>query len=73
MHEVLVNHLVKLAQESTEHLNMTIAIDWDVKPQNQTKELKGKRKTLSGRRSLLKWDFLKFLERIYLHRFSYLS
>ena len=30
MHEVLDNHLDKLAQGSTDHLNMTIAIDLDV-------------------------------------------
>ena len=40
VHEVLVNRLVKLAQEKhavkwTDHLDMTIAVDWDVK--NQTK------------------------------------
>ena len=38
VHEVLVNFLVKLAQEksvvrTTDHLNLTIADDWDVKPQ----------------------------------------
>ena len=38
MHEVLGNLLVKLAQEKmrlgvrTDHLDMTIAVDWDVKP-----------------------------------------
>ena len=41
MHEVLVNRLVKLAQEksvvrSTERPDMTIAVDWDVK--NQTNQ-----------------------------------
>ena len=40
MHEVLVNRLVKLAQEKsvvrlTDHLAMTIAVDWDVKHQNK--------------------------------------
>ena len=40
VHKVLVNHLVKLAQEKsvvrwTDHPNMTIAVDWDVK--NRTK------------------------------------
>ena len=38
MHEVLVNRLVKLAQEKsgvrfTDHPDMTIAVDWDVKYQ----------------------------------------
>ena len=42
-HEVMVNHLVKLAQEkgvgrSTDCPDMTIAVDWDVK--NQTKQTK---------------------------------
>ena len=37
MHKVLVNCLVNLAQEKcvvrwTNHFNMTIAVDWDVKP-----------------------------------------
>ena len=41
VHEVLVNHLVKLALEKsvvrcTDHPHMTIAVDWDVK--NQTKQ-----------------------------------
>ena len=40
VHEILVNYLVKLAQEKsvvrlTDHPNMTIAVDWDIK--NQTK------------------------------------
>ena len=39
VHKVLVNLLVKLAQEKmfrvTDHLDMTIAVDWDVKPQKQ--------------------------------------
>ena len=40
-HRVLVNNLVKFAQEKsvvrlTYHLYMTIAVDWEVKPQNQT-------------------------------------
>ena len=40
-HKVLVNHLVKLAQEKnvvrwTDHPDMTIAVDWDVK--HQTKQ-----------------------------------
>ena len=43
VHKVLVKRLVTLAQEksvvrSTDHLNMTIAVDWDVKP--QTKQTK---------------------------------
>ena len=42
VHEVLVNRLVKLAQEIvirwTDHFDMTIAVDWDVKP--QTKQAK---------------------------------
>ena len=42
MQEVPVNPLVKLAQERVwlrlpDHLNMTIAVDWDVKP--HTKQL----------------------------------
>ena len=42
VHKVLVNRSVKLAQEKsvvrwTDHPNMTIAVDWDVKNQNQTK------------------------------------
>ena len=37
VHKVLVNCLVKHAQEKsvvrwTDHLNMTIAVDWDIKP-----------------------------------------
>ena len=40
MHIVLVNHLVRLAQKKsvvrrTGHLNMTIAVDRDVKPQSK--------------------------------------
>ena len=40
MHKVLVNHLVKLAQEKsvvrqTYRPHMTVAVDWDIK--NQTK------------------------------------
>ena len=36
VHEVLVNRLVKLAQEKKcGYVNLTIAVDWDVK--NQTK------------------------------------
>ena len=37
---VLVDHLVKFAQEkSADRLNMNIAVDWDVKPQTkQTKQ-----------------------------------
>ena len=39
MHEVLVNHLVKLAQENVVRLNdrldMTIAVDRDVKSQTK--------------------------------------
>ena len=36
MHEVLVNHFVKLAQEKsvvrlTDRLDMAIAVDWDLK------------------------------------------
>ena len=43
MHEVLVKRLVKLSQEksvvrSTDRLNITIAVDWEVKP--QTKQAK---------------------------------
>ena len=43
VHELLVSHLVKLAQEKgvvwwTDHPDMTIAVDWDVK--NQTKQTK---------------------------------
>ena len=38
-HKVLVNRLVKLAQKSlvrlTDCLNMTIAVDWDIKPQTK--------------------------------------
>ena len=50
MHEVLINRLVKLAQEKlkknvvsqTDHLDMTIAVDRDVKPQTeQTKTRSG--------------------------------
>ena len=42
MHEVLVNRLVKLAQEKsvvriTDRLNMTIAVDWDVMSQTKKK------------------------------------
>ena len=40
MHKVLVNCLVKLAHGKSvvgrfDHLNMTIAVDWDVKPQTK--------------------------------------
>ena len=37
MHEVLVNRLVKLVQEKVwlDCLDMTIAVDWDVKPQTK--------------------------------------
>ena len=40
MHEVLVNRLVKLALEKsvvrrTDHPDMTIAVDWDVKHQTK--------------------------------------
>ena len=43
VHLVLVNCLVKLAQEKsvvrwTDHPNMTIAVDWDVKHQTKTKK-----------------------------------
>ena len=43
VHEVLVNHLVKIAQEKrvvrwTDRLNMTITVDWDVK--NKIKQTK---------------------------------
>ena len=43
MHEVLVNCLVKFAQEKSvvglTDLNMTIVVDWDLKPQTkQTKQ-----------------------------------
>ena len=43
VHQVLVNHLVKLVQEKsvvrrTDHPDMTIAVDWDVK--HQTKQTK---------------------------------
>ena len=46
VHEVLVNRLVKPAQEKsvmrwTDHPDMTIAVDWDVK--HQTKQTKTKR------------------------------
>ena len=41
MHEVLVNRLVKLAQESvvrcTDSPDMTIAVDWEVKPETKQK------------------------------------
>ena len=42
MHEVLVNCLVKLAQEKsvargTDHPDMTVAVDWDVKNQTPNK------------------------------------
>ena len=46
MHEELVNSLVKLAKEKsvvrqTDRLNMTIAVDWDIKPQpNKTFKFK---------------------------------
>ena len=43
MHEVLVNHLVKLAQEKgkTDRPDRTTALDWDVKFQTkQTKEFR---------------------------------
>ena len=45
MHEVLVNCLVKLAQEKsvvrlTDRPNMTIAVDWDVKHQTKQKQTK---------------------------------
>ena len=40
MHKVLVNRLVKLAKEKsvirlTDHLAVTIAVDWHVKHQNK--------------------------------------
>ena len=40
MHKVLVNRLVKLAQEksvvrSTDLLDMTISVDWEIKPQTK--------------------------------------
>ena len=43
MHKVLVNCLVKLAQEKsvvrlTDSLDMIIAVDWDVKPQTKFKK-----------------------------------
>ena len=42
VHEVLVNHLVKLAHEKnavmwTDRPNMIIAVDWDVKQQTKQK------------------------------------
>ena len=41
MHKVLVNRLVKLALEESDHLDMTIAVDWDVKHETkQTVNLK---------------------------------
>ena len=40
LHKVLINRLVKLAQEKCDRLDMTIAVDLDVKPQiKQTKSL----------------------------------
>ena len=36
MHEVLVNSLVKLAQEKVWFLDMTITVDWGVKPHTHT-------------------------------------
>ena len=40
VHKVLLNPLVKLAEEnsvfrSTDDLHMTIAVDWDIKPQTK--------------------------------------
>ena len=45
MHEVVVNCLVKLAQEKsvvrcTDNPDMTIAVDWDVKQTKRTKNKK---------------------------------
>ena len=44
VHDVLVKCFVKLAQEKsvvrlTDHLDMTIAVDWDVKPQTKQIEI----------------------------------
>ena len=44
VHKVLVNRLVKLAQEkcmnkSTDSPNMTISVDWDIKHQNKQAKL----------------------------------
>ena len=43
MHKVLVNLIVKLAQKNLVWLgeltvNMTISVDWDVKPQTKQKQ-----------------------------------
>ena len=38
VHKVLVNCLVKLAQERTDRPGMTIAVDWDVKHQTKQKK-----------------------------------
>ena len=43
-HKVLINCLIKLAQEKnvvrlTDHLDMTIAVDWGVKPQTKPKNI----------------------------------
>ena len=45
MHKLLVNRLVKLAQEKVWLGELTIAVDWDVKQQNkQTQVLISKKK-----------------------------
>ena len=59
VHEVLVNCLVKLAQEKkvwlgeltvpTDCPNMTIAVDWDVKHQTKEKQQKNTQKFFSLR------------------------
>ena len=50
VHEVLVNRLFKLAQKKnvvrcTDHPNMTITVDWDIK-QNQTIFVMNKREKI---------------------------
>ena len=48
MHKLLVNRLVKLAQEKVWLGELTIAVDWDVKQQNkQTQVLISKKICIS--------------------------
>ena len=42
MHKVLVNRLVRLAQEKVWYHGMTLAVDWDVKHQTKQKNKKPK-------------------------------
>ena len=60
MHQVLVNHLVKLAEEKVwlgDCPDMTIAVDWDIK--HQTKQTKQKHEHLCKILNVIPRTFIK--------------